>query len=168
METKVQTGAARAVAAVTAMLGLLLLGGCSHPAAPKVVASPVRMTDCGSGPQVRPTVVEIVCGTSDIAASSLTWSAWGKRIATAVGTAVVDLCAYEDCHTGSYGSVPIVVIASKIVECARGTQAYSRLQYVFVGGSPFPGVPANENFSNDIAGPGRASPPSDQTISLAC
>ena len=38
----------------------------------------------------------------------------GRPVATAAGTAVVDLCAMEDCHTGSYQSAPIVLIASAI------------------------------------------------------
>jgi hypothetical protein len=129
----VLAGTRAAIAAATGA-SLLMLSACSHAAGPARVPAPVTMTYCGSGPQVRPSVLEIVCGTSEIAARSLTWSAWGKQIATGVGTAVVDLCTYEDCHTGSYGSAPIVVIASKIVRCTRGTQAYSKLQYVFVGG----------------------------------
>ena len=112
-------GTRAAIAAATGA-SLLLLSACSHAAGPARVPAPVTMTYCGSGPQVRPSVLEIVCGTSEIAARSLTWSAWGKQIATGVGTAVVDLCTYEDCHTGSYGSAPIVVIASKIVRCTRG------------------------------------------------
>ena len=42
------------------------------------------------------------CHTKDIIARKLAWSAWGKPTATAIGTAVVDLCAYEDCHSGDY------------------------------------------------------------------
>jgi len=60
------------------------------------------------------------------------------------------------------------VIASKIVRCTRGTQAYSRLQYVFVGGSPLPAVPAGTKYSNYIAAPDRSVPPADQTIGLTC
>ena len=112
--------------------------------------------------------MEIVCGTSDITAGRLAWSAWGQQIATAVGTAVVDMCAYEDCHTGSFSSVPVVLIASKIVRCAKAARAYSRLQYVFVGGSPFSGLPASVNTSNFIAAPGRPLPPANQTVSLGC
>ena len=160
-------GTRAAIAAATGV-SLLLLSACSHAAGPARVPAPVTMTYCGSGPQVRPSVLEIVCGTSEIAARSLTWSAWGKQIATGVGTAVVDLCTYEDCHTGSYGSAPIVVIASKIVRCTRGTQAYSKLQYVFVGGSPLPAVPAGTKYSNYIAAPDRSVPPADQTIGLTC
>ncbi len=156
-------------AAVAATAGLpLLLAACGHPAAPANVPAPVTMGYCGSGPQARPAVVEIVCGTTEITAGSLAWSAWGKPVATAVGTAVVDMCTYEDCHNGSYTSVPIVVIASKIVRCARDTQAYSRLQYVFVGGSLFPQVPADVKFSDHLTGAVRPRPPANQTLSLTC
>ncbi len=81
---------------------------------------------------------------------------------------MVDLCTYEDCHTGSYRSVPIVVIASALVSCAS-RQAYSRLQYVFVGGSPFLVMPANIKFPpNDIVGATRPIPSPDQTVRLGC
>jgi hypothetical protein len=167
VEESVLAGTRAAIAAATGV-SLLLLPACSHAAGPARVPAPVTMTYCGSGPQARPSVLEIVCGTTEITARSLTWSAWGKQIATGVGTAVVDLCTYEDCHTGSYGSAPIVVIASKIVRCTRGTQAYSKLQYVFVGGSPLPAVPAGTKYSNYIAAPDRSVPPANQTIGLTC
>jgi hypothetical protein len=157
----------RAAATAAAVLAWLLLSACSHPASP--APERVTMAYCGSGPQARPQVLEIVCGTSDITADRLAWSSWGGQIATAVGTAVVDTCAYEDCHTGSYTSVPIVLVASEIVRCGRSTQAYTRLQYVFVGGSPFSGLPANGvDFSHFIAAPDRPSPPANQVVSLTC
>jgi hypothetical protein len=143
----------------------VLVTACGHGGRAAVVPAPVTMALCGGGPQVRPSVVEIVCETDDITAGHLTWSGWGNPVATAVGTAVVDTCAYEDCHTGSFASVPIVVVASKVAGCAR---AYGRLQYVFPGGSPFPALPANEKFSAFIAAPGRPAPPADQTVSLTC
>jgi hypothetical protein len=159
-----------AVVMAVAVLPLLLLAACSHAAAaaPRAAPAPVTMAYCGSAPQVRPAVVEVICGTDDITADSLTWSAWGQQVATAIGTAVVDLCSYEDCHTGSFAAVPIVVIASKLTGCAKHTHAYSRLQYVFVDGSPFAGIPANENFSNFMADPSRSGPPPDQTVRLTC
>jgi len=157
---------ARAAAATATMALPWLLSACSHPAAPAAV--PVTMAYCGSAPQVRPAEVEIVCGTSYITAGTLAWSSWGGQIATAVGTAVVDLCAYEDCHTGSYTSVSIVMIASAPVPCGRNAQAYSRLQYVFVGTSPFAGVPAGATSANFISAPDRPSPPVNQTVALTC
>jgi hypothetical protein len=156
----------RAAAMATAVLPWLLLSACSHPASP--APTRVTMAYCGSGPQVRPDVLEIVCGTSDITADNLAWSSWGRQIATGVGTAVVDTCAYEDCHTGSFTSVPIVVVASQLVRCGPA-MGYSRLQYVFVGDSPFSGLPANSgNFSDFIAAPDRPAPPANQVVSLTC
>ena len=153
-------------AVVTVLGGLLFLAACGHPAAP--VPPPVTASFCGGGPQVRPGVVLVVCNTSDITARNLTWTAWGRPTSTATGIAVVDLCAYEDCHTGSFGTVPIRLIASKIVPCAGHARAYSRLRYVFPDGSPWPGIPADMNTSGYIAGPGRDLPPANQTVDLAC
>jgi hypothetical protein len=153
-------------AAVTALLPLLFLSACSHAAAP--VSPPVTLSFCGSDPQMTPTVVEVICNTDDITARNLVWTAWGKLTATAKGTAVVDLCAYTDCHTGAYGDVPIRLIASKIADCAKNTRAYSVLRYVFVNGSPWPGVPADMNTLNYMAAPNRSLPPANQTVSLTC
>jgi hypothetical protein len=153
-------------AMVTALLSVLLLAACGQAAAP--VPPQVTLSFCGSDPEPMPTVVEVVCNTGDITARNLVWQGWGKSTATAHGTAVVDLCAYEDCHTGSYGDVPVTLIVSKITECAKNTRAYSTLRYVFPDGSPWPGVPANVSTSGFIAGPDRTLPPADQMVDLTC
>jgi len=163
----VLTRPTRAVAAALA-LPLLLLTACSHSTGSRTVRAPVTMAFCGGSPQPRPTVVDVICTTNDITARNLAWSSWGKPVAIASGRAVVDMCAFEDCHSGLYGSFPIVVIASKIVSCAPHKRAYSRLQYVFVGRSPFQGLPANMNFSHYMVGASRPGPPPNQTVSLAC
>jgi hypothetical protein len=80
----------------------------------------------------------------------------------------VDICAFEDCHTGHYKYFPIVLIASKLRNCPNGARAYSTLKYVFVGRSPFQGIPANISFKNYITGAGRPGPPRNQTVSLTC
>ena len=157
------------VAVVAALAPLLLLSACSHAAAPAPPAPPaVTMSFCGSNPQVKPDLVLVVCNTDDITARNLAWIDWGKQMATARGTAIVDLCAYEDCHTGGFGSVSVTVIASNIVHCAKNTRAYSTLRYAFPGGSPWPGTPADMNTSGYIAGPNRVLPPANQTVSLTC
>lgn len=153
-------------AVVTALFPLLFLSACSHAAAP--VPPPVTISFCGSDPQMMPTVVEVICNTDDITARNLVWTAWGKPTAAAKGTAVVDLCAYSDCHTGAYGSVPIRLVASTIADCAKNVRAYLTLRYVFVNGSPWPGVPADTNTSGYIAAPNRPLPPANQTVSLTC
>jgi len=126
------------------------------------------MSFCGSAPQPVPTVVDVICNTGDITARNLAWSGWGRATATATGTAVVDLCAYEDCHTGAFGNVPIKLIASKIAGCAGHGRAYTQLHYVFADGSPWAGVPADMKTSSYMAGPGRTLPPANQTVGLSC
>lgn len=153
-------------AAIAALLSVLLLAGCGHSAAP--VPPAVTMSLCGGGPQSAPAVVGVICNTDDITARNLLWTAWGKQTATATGVAVVDLCAYEDCHTGSFSSVPIRLIASKIAGCGGHKRAYTTLRYVFVDGSPWPGVPADTNTSGYIAAPDRILPPPDQMVGLTC
>jgi len=152
----------------TVLLPLLLVAACTPAATTGHAAASVTMADCGGGLHARPSLVQVICSSDVITARSLAWSAWGKPVATAVGVAVVDLCAFEDCHTGSFNSVPIVMIASKIINCPKRAHAYSRLQYVFVGRSPFSGLPAHMNFSNFLFGSGRAGPSPDQTLTLGC
>ena len=153
-------------AAIAALLSVLFLAGCTHSAAP--VPRAVTMSFCGTNPQPAPTVVEVICNTDDITARNLVWTAWGKPTATAKGTAVIDTCAYEDCHTGAFGTVPIRLIASRIAACAGSKRAYTTLRYVFVAGSPWPGVPANMTTSGYISAPDRPLPPRNQTVGLSC
>ena len=67
-----------------------------------------------------------------------------------------------------YVAAGIDLVASKIGRCGKGTPAYSRLQYVFAGRSPFAGLPANVSFPNFMTGASRPGPPHDQTVSLTC
>jgi hypothetical protein len=150
------------VAAV--LLPLLILTACSHAAQP--APHPVTLGYCGSNLQVRPDVVLVVCNTDDITARNLVWSGWGKPTATANGSATVNLCAYTDCVSGDYISVPIEMIASKIVPCSK-MRAYSVLRYKFPDGSPFRGLPAGAT-SGGYFGQDQPVPPANQTVSLTC
>jgi hypothetical protein len=148
------------------MVPLLLLVACSH--APRPAPPPlVTLGYCGSSPQVRPDVVLVVCNTNDITAENLTWSDWGMPTARAKGSAVVDLCSYEECASGNFVTVPIEMTASKIVRCAKNARAYATLRYVFPDGSPFKGVPAAVNATGD-QGQNLPVPPRNQTVSLTC
>ena len=146
-----------------------LLAGCSHPLPGAAARTAVaRLANCGSRPEPRPTVIVMVCSNNSITARDLKWSDWGKPVTAAIGTAVVDLCAYTDCHTGSYGSAPIVVIATGLVRCSPTVSGYRRLQYVFAGRSPFQGTPAGSRyFSHFLTGPHRPGP-SSETLVAPC
>jgi hypothetical protein len=154
------------LAAISTVFPAALLVACGHAGAP--APPPVTLSFCGSSPQAIPAVIQVVCNTDDITARNLIWTGWGKPVATARGIALVDQCAYEDCHTGAFGSVPIRLIASKIADCPKSGPAYSTLRYVFPDGSPWPGLPANLKTSGYIAAPGRPLPPANQTVSLGC
>ncbi len=154
--------------AIAAVIPLAFLSGCNQAASSDRPATPVTMAYCGGGQHARPALISVICASDAITARNLAWSAWGKPVATAIGVAVVDVCAFEDCHTGSYNPFSIVLIASKIVSCPKRIRAYSRLQFVFVGRSPFQDLPAHMNFSNFMFGSGRPGMPRNQTINLAC
>ncbi len=143
-----------------------LLTACGHAAKP--VPPPVTLGFCGSNPEVRPDVVLVVCDTDDITARSLIWSDWGALAAHARGSATVDLCAYTDCASGDYISVPIEVTAFKIVHCTKTRRAYSTLRYEFPNGSPFEGVPVSANSPGYFGGQNQPVPPPNQTVSLTC
>jgi hypothetical protein len=160
----VLAGKTRMIVAILAF-PLLFLTACSDATRP--IPPPVTLSFCGSSPQVRPDDVAVVCGANAITAVNLAWSGWGKPTATAKGSAIVDLCAYEDCATGNYVSVPIEVTASKIMHCAKNVPAYSTLRYRFPDGSPFQGVPASV-IANESSTEGDSVPPANQTVSLTC
>lgn len=161
-----KTITAALAAGLTAMLALT---ACSPASTPAKAAASVTMTDCNGLHHSQPGIVDVVCESDAITARSLDWSGWGSAVATAKGTAVVDLCAFTDCHTGSYGSFPIVLVASKVVKCAKGKQRYSRLQYVFVGHDPFAGLlPKNLGIANSLFGSHRPGPPHNDTVTLPC
>jgi hypothetical protein len=147
---------------------MLLLSACTDQAPRPAPPPSATLAFCGGSAQARPTVVEVICSTNDITARNLTWSGWGHAVATASGTGVADLCAAEDCHTGEYASAPIVLVASGLAWCPGQNRGYQRLQYVFVGTSPFQGVSANQNFSDFMAAPGRPGLPANQTVRLNC
>jgi hypothetical protein len=160
----VLAGKTRAVVAFF-MFPLLLLTACSHATRP--VPPLVTLGFCGSNPQMMPGVVLVVCNTDDITATNLIWSDWGKPTATAKGSATVDLCAYENCASGDYASVPIEITASKIVSCSKNTRAYSMLRYAFPDGSPFHGVPGTVKTPGSF-GQDQPVPPANQIVSLTC
>jgi len=139
--------------AIIGLLAASLIAGCGHAAAP--VRPAVTMSLCGSDSEPAPAIVEVVCNTDDITARSLAWASWGQPTATAKGVAVIDECAYEDCHTGSFSTVPIRLVATGIAACGANKRAYTTLRYVFIDGTPWPGVPADMNTSHFMSDPGR-------------
>ena len=158
--------------AVAALLVPLLLAACSQAVVKHTVVKPlpppVTLGYCGSNPQVRPDVVLVVCSTDDITAENLVWSDWGAQSAHAKGSATVDLCAYGDCASGDYISVPFDVTATRIVHCTKTRRAYSVLRYVFPGGSPFQSVPLVADSPAFFGGQNQPVPPRNQTVSLTC
>ena len=130
----------RVATAVIAAAAVLAPACTGHPAAGQGPA--VRLAVCGGRPQARPTVVVIGCANNSIIVKNLAWSGWGRPVATAVGTAVVNLCAVEDCFNSDAHAYPVVLIASGTRGCPQGLRAYSQVQYVFAGRSPLLAVPA--------------------------
>lgn len=149
------------------LAALLLLSACSHaPAGP--APTPVTLALCGGSPQAAPDLVQVICNTDDLTARDLTWSAWGKPVATARGTATVDLCAYDDCHTGFFTSAAVVLTASKLMRCGKHELAYAHLHYAFVHASPWPAIKGTFDTSGYISGAHRPLPPPTQTVPLTC
>jgi hypothetical protein len=157
----------RALMAALALVALAACSGSSGTTAAHASGRALTIAYCGGRPQVQPKSINIICGANDITAQRLVWSGWGGKFATARGNAVVDLCSFEDCHMGQYFGYPIVVVASKPQTC-KGQQGYARLQYVFVGKSPFQGLPAHLSFKHYMVGANRPGPPPNQTVSLTC
>jgi hypothetical protein len=146
-------------------VALLVVAGCGHTTAPPV---PVTLALCGTSPAVAPDLIEVICNTDDITARDLIWSGWGEPAATGRGTAVVDTCAYIDCHTGAFSTAAIVLRASGLMRCGKHEVGYASLHYTWVHGSPWPGMPATTDTSGFMVGAGRPLPPASQTVALTC
>jgi hypothetical protein len=112
----------------------LLVVGCSG--APKTAASgPDRLANCAGAPAARPEIVVVKCFDDSMVARQLKWSGWGSRVATATGSATLNMCEFipQDCASGDYQAYPVVLIASGAVRCRGGGRAYARIQTVLVG-----------------------------------
>ncbi len=111
-----------------------LAAGCGSGHA-AVRHGPRRLADCQGAPAVRPAIVVVRCVDGSMVAKDLQWSGWGTPVATASGTALVNMCEFvpQDCANGDYKSFPIVLIASGSRRCPRGGPAYAEIQTVIVG-----------------------------------
>jgi hypothetical protein len=112
----------RYLTAMTVLAAAALLAvGCStsHPAAS--APGPQRLADCTGVPHVRPTVV-VRCIDDSMIARQLKWSGWGTPVATATGTAILNMCEFvpQDCALGDYQSYSVVLIASGSLRCPTG------------------------------------------------
>ena len=126
----------RYLTAITALAAAALLAaGCSTPHPATSARGPQRLADCTGIPRVRPAVVEVRCIDGSMVAQELKWSGWGTPVATATGTAILNMCEFvpQDCAVGDYQSYPVVLIASGSVRCPAGGPAYARIQTVLVG-----------------------------------
>jgi hypothetical protein len=153
-----------------ALVATLALTACGPTAKSAQAAKPVTMRNCSdSGRQAKPDLIFVICASDAITAKTLTWARWGKPVATATGTATVNWCAFEGCAYGEYDNYRIVLVASKLVQCPKGGQQYSRMQYVFVGDdNPFEGLPKNFKLTNELFGSHMPGPANNETVSLPC
>ncbi len=163
----IKTITAAAAAALTAALALTACGPAATSAS---AAKAVTMRACSdSGRQVRPDLISVICSSDAITARSLKWSKWGAPVATATGSATVNWCAFEGCAYGEYDNYRIVMVASKLVQCPKAGQQYTRMQYVFVGDdNPFASLPKNFKLTNELFGSHMPGPANNQTVDLPC
>jgi hypothetical protein len=119
--------------AVTVMVGLTLLAASCSSGQRAVPAKADGLPDCLGHPQVRPALVDVNCADMSLTARHLAWSGWGTPVATATGSAVIDVCEYGDCYQGIYDTFPVVLVASGAQTCLNGKRDYASLQFLFVG-----------------------------------
>jgi hypothetical protein len=157
------------VAFCAALTSVLALTSCTSSSTAAKVAKPVTMADCNGQHHARPDLIQVICASDAITARNLTWTKWGKPIATATGAAVVNWCAFEGCAQGEYDSYKVVMIASKLRQCPHDREQYARLQYVFVGDEdPFDSLPKNVGTSGLFFGGHGPDAPREPVVSLSC
>jgi hypothetical protein len=116
----------------------------SCEAAPKAVLADLKIgctppnavawvSDCG--PLVSaPKSLVLACADANYGLVKLTWHAWGKRTATAKGTATANDCT-PTCAAGHFHSYPATVSADRLEACGRA-KVYMRLTVVYRGKRP--------------------------------
>jgi hypothetical protein len=98
--------------------------------------NPSAIPDCRGHLHVKPQEIVLACADANFSAARLTWTGWGQATAYAQGLAGYNDCS-PSCAAGGYRFYPVVLIADGRQQCSR-TTAYARIQYAFIGTSPFP------------------------------
>jgi hypothetical protein len=81
-----------------------------------------------------PKSLVLACADANYGLAKLTWRAWGKRIATAKGTATANDCT-PNCAAGHFRSYPVTATATVLKSCGRA-KVYMRLTLVYAGKRP--------------------------------
>lgn len=117
---------------IIAAVGLALVASSCGSSATK----PSAIADCRGHLHVKPQEIVLACADANFSAARLTWTGWGQATAYAQGLAGYNDCS-PSCAASGYRFYPVVLIAGGRQQCS-GTSAYARIQYAFIGASPFP------------------------------
>jgi hypothetical protein len=133
--------------AVLIALAIAVVG--FYPSAGVAQTSTIALPDCLGHPVVKPTSVTLACADANFRIEHIQWTGWGESFAAGKGTAVVNDCE-PSCAGGHFHNYPMLLIVTGRQTCPSGRSAYEKIEYAFVGNSPFPKATA-ENATQDVA-----------------
>jgi hypothetical protein len=122
------------------LLSSVVVGVCVLAVASTTVSaapSSRALPDCLGDPKVMPKTVVFACGDGNFGFDHLTWVAWGRARAVALGSGYLNHCR-PYCTAGHFTRYPAVLIATGSQRCPNGQRAYLTVTYAFIGRSPFP------------------------------
>ncbi len=128
------------LAVVAAVGGAATVALTSREGAPSSGAATrprIALPNCLGKPVITPRQVTLSCGDAGFSVDRLRWTGWGESFAAGRGRARVNDCD-PSCADGQVHVFPAVLIASERQTCSGGTRAYRKIEYAFIGLSPFP------------------------------
>jgi hypothetical protein len=108
----------------------------------------VLRADCGT-PEARPKQIILTCADAGIYLDKLSWSDWGKRVATASGVIDVHGCdpdCVDDNRNYTYG---VTVTAHEPVTCDDGSRQYAFIRIRVTSGPDGKNRPQDEDVGYD-------------------
>jgi len=100
----------------------------ASPMPSSTAADSVYLSDCGYGYTAKPSKITLTCGDGNVGIEKISWSNWGKNVATGQGTYFYNNCL-PYCAAGKFIRFKIAFsVGSTWLESGTKKKVYSQLQ----------------------------------------
>lgn len=99
---------------------------------------PIKLDGACGKASARPSEVVFTCADGGVIAKNINWSSWGGKLAVGHGVVLAHDCTPSCAESNQYNSFDVVLIAEQAKSCGTGDRRYTRLEYAWTAGSPYP------------------------------